>query len=128
MATSRRRRWSRSMARDEQMNSEAMQHLAMAKLLRRKALHLADPRPMRRTANSFVALAKMVARHAKNQARGASSRHHGPAISNLHPPEPASRSVPSRPIPIAPLSPIQAWTPRTLFDQKKLLGLKIDQG
>jgi hypothetical protein len=61
------------------MNTEAYQHLEMAKLLRRKALKAAHPEAMRRKANSFLVLAKMAAkraarpRHARTHAISAGS-------------------------------------------------------
>jgi hypothetical protein len=45
------------------------QHLALARLLKRKAARLPAPQPALRKANSFLALAKSTAKHLQMQQR-----------------------------------------------------------
>jgi hypothetical protein len=114
----------------QQMHTEAHQHLQMARLLRQKALHLADPSAMRRKANSFLALAKMAARHAENRTQaGARGSHRTSETPGLRPvllgaKPPASRFAPESGRPAAPpsLTGPQESIRTTLIDPRKLFG------
>jgi hypothetical protein len=75
------------------MNTEAHKHLRMGQLLRRKALHLADPSAMRRKANSFLALAKMAAMSAKRQTVAPPPNVSRPAPPSLPPPRAPFRTT-----------------------------------
>jgi hypothetical protein len=114
----------------QQMNTEAHQHLQMARLLRRKALLLSDPTAMRRKANSFLALAKMAAKHAESRTQArVRGRHRAPQAPGLRPvlfgPKPPANQLPPRSVsPATPPSLARPQAPirTTLLDPRKLLG------